>query len=118
MNNMNFKEAAYHILKRGKKPLSAKEITQIALREGLIRSTGKTPEATMGAVTYTDIKQKGEKSLFVKVKRGLFGLREWSEEKIKVPLRANLIINRLKETQFKSDSPTDFEEAIKDAFNF
>ncbi|MGB3346649.1 MAG: HTH domain-containing protein [Candidatus Humimicrobiia bacterium] len=122
---MNFKEAAYHILRKRERPLSAKEITQIALKEGLITSEGKTPKATMGAVIYTDIKQIGEKSLYVKVKRGLFGLREWiketHEEKgetIKIPLGVNLIVKHLKETQFKSDFPTDFEEAIKDAFSF
>jgi len=122
---MKFKEVAYLVLKREKRPLSTKEITQIALKEGLITSDGKTPDATMGAVIYTDIKQKEEKSLFVKVKRGLFGLREWDEETheekdetIKISLGANLIITYLKESQFKSDSPTDFEEAIKDAFNF
>jgi len=122
---MNFKEAAYHVLGKEKRPLSTKEITQIALKEGLITTDGKTPDATMGAVIYTDIKQKGEKSLFVKVKRGLFGLREWDEETheekaetIKIALGANLIIKYLKERQFKSDSPTDFEEVIKDAFDF
>lgn len=122
---MNFKEAAYHILRRGERPLSAKEITRIALKEGLITSDGKTPDATMGAVIYTDIKQKGEKSLFAKLKRGLFRLREWDEEirgekgkTIKIPLGSNLIIKCLKERQFKSDYPTDFEETIRDAFNF
>lgn len=122
---MNFKEAAYHVLKKEKKSLSAEEITKIALKEKLITSGGKTPEATMGARIYADIKQGGEKSLFVKMKRGVFGLKEWSEEShkekegaIKIPLGAGLIIKHLKEAQFKSDSPTDFEEAIKDAFNF
>ena len=33
-------------------------------------------------------------------------------------MRANFIIKCLKERQFKSDSPTDFEEVIKAAFNF
>ncbi|BDC35415.1 MAG: hypothetical protein EF806_00950 [Candidatus Methanoliparum thermophilum] len=122
---MKFKEAAYHVLGKKKRPLSAREITKIALKERLITSDGKTPDATMGAVIYTDIKQKGEKSLFVKVKRGLFGLREWGEETheekdetIKISMGANLIIKYLKERQSKSDSPTDFEKAIKDAFNF
>jgi len=122
---MKFKEAAYHILRKEKKPLSAKEITQIALKEGLITSDGKTPDATMSALIYTNIKQKAERSLFAKVKRGLFRLKEWDEETheeedetIKIPLGANLIIKYLKERQFKSDSPTDFEEVIKDAFSF
>ena len=122
---MNFKKAAYNILKKEKKPLSAKEITQAALKEGLITSHGKTPNMTVSAVIYTNIKQKGGESLFVKVKRGFFGLREWGEEihekkdkTIKTHMEANLIIELLKEKQFKSDSPTDFEEAIKDSFNF
>jgi len=122
---MKFKEAAYHVLKKEKKPISVREITKVAFKEGLIISDGKTPEATMGAVIYSDIKQKEKKSLFVKVKRGFFGLREWSgetseekDETVKFPLGDNLITMRLKEAQFKSDSPTDFEEAIKDAFNF
>lgn len=122
---MNFKEAAYHVLKEEKKPLSAKKITEIALREGLVRSVGKTPNATMGAVIYTDIKRRRGKALFVKVKRGLFGLREWAKEAHeekhnakKFPLGADLIVKQLKERQFRSDSPTDFEEAIKEACNF
>ncbi len=122
---MNFKEAAYHILKKKKIPLSSKEITQIALKERLITTDGKTPDATMYSIIYRDIKQKGKKSLFVKFKKGLFVLKECDEktheekyETIKIPLESNLIIKYLEERQFKSYSPTDFEEAIKDAFNF
>ena len=122
---MNFKQAAYHVLKDAGRPLSAKEITQIALKEGLITTDGKTPSATMGAVIYADIKQKKEKSLFVKVKSGLFGLREWDEEAkegkdktIRIPPQVNLIIKQLKETQYDSTSPTNFEETLKDAFSF
>ena len=54
------------------------------------------------------------------MKRGLFGLKKWEketyEEKVETinfPLEANLIIKRLEETQFKSDSPTNFEEWIR-----
>jgi len=55
---MNFKQAAYHVLKDEKRPIPAKEITQIALRDGLIKTDGKPPDATTGAVIYADIKQK------------------------------------------------------------
>lgn len=79
----------------------------------------------MGAVIYTDIKQKGKHSLFKKVGRGLFGLKEFKkknrEERTvmkELPSIVNSIIGRLQEAQFKSNSPTDFEEAIKDAFAF
>ena len=121
---MNFKQAAYHVLKDAGRPLSAKEITQIALKEGLITTDGKTPSATMGAVIYADIKQKKEKSLFVKVKSGLFGLREWDEEAkegkdktMKISPQVNLIIKYLEERQYDSTSPTNFGETLKNAFS-
>jgi len=122
---MKFKKAAYHILKKEKKPLSAKDITQVALKEGLITSQGETPDASLGSIIYTDIKQKGEESLFAKVKRGSFGLREWDEEiheekggSINFYLEVNLIVEYLRDRQYTRASPTDFEETLKDAFVF
>lgn len=123
---MNFKEAAIHVLKRENRPLSAKEITQIALEEGLIETGGKTPHATLAAQIYTDLQQKGEKSsIFLKVKRGMFVLNELKEQTNKEKgeikestLDMKLIINHLETNQLRSDSPTDFEETIKEAFNF
>ena len=46
---VSFKKAAYEILKKSDRPLSPKEITDKAVQEGLIKSEGQTPEATMGA---------------------------------------------------------------------
>ncbi|MDD3632353.1 MAG: winged helix-turn-helix domain-containing protein [Candidatus Syntrophosphaera sp.] len=74
-----FIEAAYQVLKEKGEPLSAEEITKIALDKGLMKTTGKTPVATMGARIYMDMKTKGNNSLFTKVKRGEFGLKEWQE---------------------------------------
>jgi hypothetical protein len=50
---MTFLEAAETILRAAGKPLTAREITDIALREGLIEPSGKTPELTMSARLYT-----------------------------------------------------------------
>src|SRR4030042_1306122 len=121
---MDFKESAYQILLKRGEPLSAKEITNIALKEGLIKSSGKTPVATMAAIIYMDIKKKAEKSKFVKIKKGLFGLKEWKErtyepkDKSVACYEVQDIIINLKEKQFKSDSPTEFETVIRDAFDF
>ncbi len=122
---MNFKEAACYILKKERKPLSAKEITQLAFNDKLISSKGKTPESTMAVSIYTEMKLNGEKSLFVKVQRGLFSLRDWERKKQeekekteKIKFIANRIIKHLEERQFKSEYPTDFEEIIRDAFIF
>lgn len=40
-------EAAYLILEREKKAMSYKDITDISIREGLIITKGKTPDATL-----------------------------------------------------------------------
>lgn len=86
MKKLSFKEAAIKILKEAEEPLSAKEITEIALDEELIDTSGVTPEATMAAQLYTDI-NKNSSSKFKKVGRGLFALKKQTES-AKSPLLA------------------------------
>lgn len=83
MVKLSFLEAAYKILKRENRPLSADEIASMAISGGLISTKGKTPSATVGARIYMDIKRGGECSRFLKAGRGKFGLREWGR-----PIRA------------------------------
>jgi len=70
-----FKEVAHNVLKESNKPLSVKEIVQIALDSNLLMTEGKTPEATMGAHLYTDIKNNPN-SIFLKVGKAKFTLKE------------------------------------------
>ncbi len=86
MPKTSFIKAAYQILKEKKMPLTAEEITKMAVENKLIETSGKTPVATMSARLYMDIKYKGSSSLFVKVARGKFGLKEWqkAEQKPKI----------------------------------
>lgn len=70
----SFKSVAYEILKKAKKPLHSKEITEIALKKGLIKTTGKTPEATMHAQLIRDINSKKENSRFIKAGPSIFAL--------------------------------------------
>jgi len=51
---MQFKDAAYEILKKAGKPLHYNEITEQAIAAGLLETSGKTPHASMGALLYTD----------------------------------------------------------------
>lgn len=83
MIKLSFIKAAHKILKNNDKPMSAKEITKIALERNLIQTSGKTPAASMGAQIYMDIKRNGDKSIFVKMERGKFGLKEWQNLKRK-----------------------------------
>ncbi len=49
---MTFLEAAETVLRSAKQPLTAGEIADIALRDGLLQTHGKTPAATMSAAFY------------------------------------------------------------------
>lgn len=72
-----FKHAAVQVLLAEQRLMSTGEITRLALKYGLVKCTGKTPEATMASALYTDIKRKGDESLFIRPSEGLFGLRKW-----------------------------------------
>ena len=51
-----FLDAAAAILERAREPLTAKAITQVAIRMALIgESNRKTPERTMSAALYVDV---------------------------------------------------------------
>ena len=61
------------VLKEAGKPLSAKEILEHLRARGVDTPHGKTPEMTLAASIYVDIKRKGEASPFGKVeKKALF----------------------------------------------
>ena len=49
-------EAAVAVLEAAGRPLTSREITDEALRRGLIRPSGKTPEATMTARLYVHVR--------------------------------------------------------------
>ncbi len=72
----SFKDTAYRILKEENKPLHSKKITSIALRKGLLKTTGKTPEATMNAQLVVDVNSKGELSRFKKTGPSIFALND------------------------------------------
>ena len=81
--DFSFKDAALKVLTENNKPLSFYEITNIALKKGYLKTEGKTPERSMGAQLYTDIKSQGDKSLFVQLGKNRFGLRSWNIDVIK-----------------------------------
>jgi predicted NUDIX family phosphoesterase len=72
-----FLTAAYEILKKENRPLSAREIADLAVERGELRSEGKTPFQTMKSKLSTEILHKGIESPFMRVAEGKFALREW-----------------------------------------
>lgn len=78
---MTFIDLAYETLKKSNVPMTADEIWESAETYGFrdkVSSSGKTPERTLGAKIYVDIKIAGDQSRFIKVsnKPRQFGLRE------------------------------------------
>lgn len=69
-----FKSIAYQILKEAGKPLHYREITDIAIKKGLLKSERKTPWATMNAQLAMDIKNKGENSRFHRAEPGKYAV--------------------------------------------
>lgn len=51
-----------------------KELAAELIQRGMWRSQGKTPDATIGARIYEDIKKHGNQSRFIKAAKGLFAL--------------------------------------------
>ncbi|UGS91260.1 hypothetical protein KOL96_09030 [Ralstonia wenshanensis] len=78
--SMTFLDVAEYYLKTENKPLSAREIVALALRDKRLVSTGKTPWQTMKSKLSTDILSQGEKSRFKRVFQGSFALREFEAE--------------------------------------
>ena len=77
---MDVKTAAIQVLKQAGTALHAKDIAEQIMAAGLWQSDGKTPDATVSARLYSDIKNNGDKSPFVKVGPQTFALRDSAEK--------------------------------------
>ena len=109
---MQFKDAAYQVLKQASEPLHYNEITERALAVGILTTTGQTPHATMGSRLYTDT--LSEDSLFRRAgKKGFFALKEKPPSDIVRQIEAINQQARQKLRQLVLEMhPQDFEELI------
>src|SRR5262249_53739048 len=80
---MTFTEAAAEGLRLVGKPLHYKEITDLAIEKNLLSHVGKSPEVTMGARLAALLKKSSKENPLVRVKPGVFALREWDDATIK-----------------------------------
>ncbi len=79
---MSFTDAAEKILERSpdRKPLTAKEITNRAIKQRLISTQGRTPDATMYAAIYQECQRRGRRGeplRFERLPKSRVGLRKW-----------------------------------------
>jgi hypothetical protein len=78
---MTFTEAAAEVLRLAGKPLHYKEITELAIEKNLLSHVGKSPEVTMGARLAALLKKEDKANPIVRVKPGVFALRDWDDKK-------------------------------------
>lgn len=110
---MQFKDAAFEILKAAGKPLHYNEITDLALQKGILETAGLTPHATMGALLYTDtlkensrFRRGDEKGTFALQTAGAKGIKQQIEtiqKQVRQELRKHLL----------KMHPKKFEELIR-----
>jgi hypothetical protein len=84
---MTFTEAAAQVLRLVGKPLHYKEITDVAIEKNLLSHVGKSPEVTMGARLAALVKKGEKENPLVRVKPGVFALREWDDATIEKGLK-------------------------------
>ena len=71
---MGFWDGIRTVLQDADGPLHTRDVTKALLERGLWASQGKTPEATVAARLYGDIKKKGASSQFVQAGKATFAL--------------------------------------------
>ncbi len=72
----SWKEAIKRVLEESSTPLHYSEISEQILSRGYYQTDGATPAATVNAQISASIKHDGEKSLFIRVGKGVFQLKE------------------------------------------
>lgn len=115
----SFLDCAEKVLRfaNNRKPMHYKTITQKALEFGWLATNGQTPEASMGAQLYMDIKKchaQGRMSRFI-MNKGLVSLSEWSASGLEAKIEAYNAIQRKKLLErVYALSPADFERLISE----
>lgn len=107
MRDYSFKDYAYDILLKAKKPLGFKEIWEYGKLLGYDRkldSKGKTPWESLGAQLYVDIKRLDTKFYIVSKKPTLFGLLQYKD------LYTAVDIKEMQEAEERSISEAQYSE--------
>jgi len=71
-----WRDAIVRVLQEARIPLEYAEISERILTQGYYQTDGATPHSTVNAQINGSIKYEGDKSPFIKVGRGVFGLKE------------------------------------------
>ena len=115
---LSFTDATEHVLQRvaDGKPMHYRDITRHALRLGLLRTEGRTPEATLYAQLLSENARRarrGEPPRFVKLGSGMVGLARWQGRGLAGDIeRHNAEVRKQLHARLHSMDPGDFEALV------
>lgn len=115
---LSFTDAAEYVLNQfgGRQSMHYRDVTTKALELGLIKTSGKTPEATLYAQVLTEITRltrRGEKPRFVKEGRGRISLAHWASTGLVSQIEQhNQNVRQRLYAQLQNMPPADFEELV------
>ena len=112
---MRVLDAVEVVLKESGKPLHVKDITNRILSRGLWKTKGKTPEVTVGAMLYSDIKRNGDASRFILHLPKVFGLRSWKAKLSPVKNYSFIESAQMVFEKFGGKQPMHYREITKKA---
>ena len=113
---MNILDAVKEVLIEAGHELSTKEIAEQVICKGLWSSRGKTPDATIGARIYVDIKRNPNETPFVNCGHQTFGLKSYTQEKKDTPTQQTKTIVKKEKQKVKSLSFTDAAFKVLDVY--
>lgn len=114
----SFLDAAEKVLDQfgNQNSMHSREITEKAMEQGWLTTSGKTPEATMNAQLVTDLKRakaRGEAGRFVRTSPGHFSLVKWMGTGLPYQIsKHNRGIHKKLLSQLMNLNPTQFEDLI------
>ncbi|MBV1706591.1 MAG: GIY-YIG nuclease family protein [Hyphomicrobiales bacterium] len=109
----SWREAIKKVLTEAGTSLPYQEISERILSGGHYETDGATPAATVNATLTTSIKNDGDKSPFVRVGKGIFGLKNLPQTTDFIPSNVNKEDNKL---ETLADSDVESSAAIISSF--
>ena len=115
---LSFTDAAEDVLRRhaDRQPMHYRDITDKVLEEHLVKTSGKTPEATLYAQIITEnarAEKHGKPTRFVRHGKGLVGLSEWLDRGVEAQIaKHNAAAEAEMLKQLRELDPADFEQLV------
>jgi restriction system protein len=106
---MSMSSAAFELLREAENPMHYRKLTDRALKDRLILTSGKTPEQSLRSQISMEIRRKGTKSRFVAKGSGVYALSRFGKRLAKGEVAAT----RTRKVSKKKDAKAPARRRLK-----